>query len=363
MSGAFNEINRERDIVLVDQRGTGELNPMVCDIPPGVAEENVSPLLKICLNRFDVDPALFTTSIAMTDLNEVRELLGYDQINIYGVSYGSRAALTYLRMFPDTVRTVILDGVAPPQIPLGLDMGADAQAALDLIFARCASDPECSERFPNLEEEFDTLMQLSGFVLARTNITHPITGQPITINMDPYMISSVVRFYSYSPETVALLPVLIHETVRTVDYSHFVTQALMLGNDLNATISAPMSYSVLCAEDVPFYTTSEASRASYLGTVISDELEEICSFWPANAIPRDFKAPVVSDVPVLLLSGEYDPVTPPKYADLAAETLSEQSSCCGAGGGAQRCDPRLCTKSQHRIYRDRDTRRGLKQIA
>ncbi|HNB52687.1 MAG TPA: alpha/beta hydrolase, partial [Anaerolineales bacterium] len=337
IESAFREINRDRAIVLVDQRGTGQSHPLRCEFPEEAEEDEnavLAPLLQACLTALDADPALYTTAIAMHDLDQVREALGYAQINLYGVSYGTRAALTYLHLFPDRVRAVILDGVVAQQLALGLDVATDAQHALDLIFARCADDPVCAENFPDLPARFDEILTALDAAPVPVQVTHPITGERLELDFTREMFTVVMRFYSYSPETVALLPLLI--STAQEDYTRLASQYLILTSDLNATINNAMGYSVQCAEDVPFYTAEQATQAAegtYLSEMVSGGLLEICQAWPRGVIPADFKDPVRSEVPVLLLSGEYDPVTPPAYAALAAETLSNSLHLIAPGQG------------------------------
>ncbi|RPI33653.1 MAG: alpha/beta fold hydrolase, partial [Chloroflexota bacterium] len=149
MASAFERIQQKRDIVLVDQRGTGQSNPLKCPVLDedleNQADDAYMDFLNTCLESLDADPRLYTTWIAMQDLDQVREALGYQQINLYGVSYGTRAVLTYLKQYPDRVRSVILDGVVPQDEVLGIDVGRDAQRALDMIFARCAADQACNQ--------------------------------------------------------------------------------------------------------------------------------------------------------------------------------------------------------------------------
>lgn len=337
IQSAFRQINRDRDIVLVDQRGTGQSHPLRCEFPEETElDENteLAPLLETCLTELDADPALYTTAIAMQDLDQVRAALGYDQINLYGVSYGTRAALTYLHLFPDRVRAVILDGVVAQQLALGLDVATDAQHALDLIFARCADDPVCAENFPDLPARFNEILAALDAAPVPVQVTDPITGERLELEFTREMFTVVMRFYSYSPETVALIPLLV--STAQEDYTRLASQYLILTADLNTSINNAMGYSVQCAEDVPFYTAEQATQAAegtYLSEMVSGGLIEICETWPRGAIPADFKDPVQSDVPVLLLSGEYDPVTPPAYAELAAETLSNSLHLIAPGQG------------------------------
>jgi pimeloyl-ACP methyl ester carboxylesterase len=270
----------------------------------------------------------------MQDLDAVREALGYEQINLYGLSYGTRAALTYLHMFPNRVRSVILDGVVAQQLVLGLDLAADAQHALDLIFERCAEDAVCVENFPDLPAEFEKILSELGTAPASVQVTDPISGEELSFDFTREMFATVVRFYSYSPETVALLPLLI--STAEGDYARLASQYLILTADLSQSINNGMGYSIQCAEDVPFFTSTEAEQAAegaYLENMISSGLLEICESWPRGTIPPDYKDRVRSDVPVLLLSGEFDPVTPPAYAELAAQTLSNSRHLVAPGQG------------------------------
>ncbi len=332
---AFRDINRDRDIVLVDQRGTGQSHPLRCEFSEEAEmDANLETPLKTCLAQLDADPTLYTTSIAMQDLDQVRAALGYEQINLYGLSYGTRAALTYLHMYPDRVRTLILDGVVPQQLALGLDLAADAQHALDLIFARCTHDPVCAENFPDLETQFNTTLSTLDMAPVPVQVPDPITGERLELTFTHDMFAAVIRFYSYSPETVALLPLLI--ATAEEDYTRLASQYLILTADLSESINNGMSFSVQCAEDTPFFTSEQATQAAentYLGEVVSSGLIEICKTWPRGIIPPDFKDPVQSPVPVLLLSGEYDPVTPPAYADLTAETLPNSLHLIAPGQG------------------------------
>lgn len=337
VQAAFRDINRNRDIVLVDQRGTGQSHPLRCEFPEEAnLDENteLAPFLQTCLTELDADPTLYTTAIAMQDLDQVRAALGYEQINLYGVSYGTRAALTYLRMYPDRVRAVILDGVVAPQLALGLDVAMDAQNALDLIFARCADDPVCAENFPDLPAQFDAVLSTLKAAPVPVRIPDPVTGEPRPFDFTYDMLSVVMRFYSYSPETVALIPLLI--STAQEDYTRLASQYLILTTDLTTRINNAMAYSVQCAEDVPFFTAEQAAQAAedaYMGELVSGGLIEICNTWPRGPIPADFKDPVRSDIPVLMLSGEYDPVTPPAYAEQAAETLPNSLHLIAPGQG------------------------------
>ena len=190
ISSAFQLINQKRDIVLVDQRGTGDSNYLACASFTGEQEtessdpQAVQSELKKCLAELDADPTLYTTAVAMQDLDQVRQALGYEKINLYGASYGTRAALAYARQYPAHVRSIILDGIAPPNWTLGPSVPEDAQRALEMLFERCASDAGCQAAFPNLEVEFNDLLNQITKDPIEVSLTHPVTGEPTQFTLD-----------------------------------------------------------------------------------------------------------------------------------------------------------------------------------
>ena len=346
----FERINRKRDIVLVDQRGTGKSYP-----PPGahdcsqssrvrcpqehkdlaaLPDEQLAVELKTCLSQLDADPRLYTTSIAMDDLDQVRSALGYSKINLYGVSYGTRAALTYLRQHPESVRTVILDGVMPQDWLLGPSAARDAQRALDLIWDRCEAEPDCRAAFPNIRTEFEMLLATLERQPVQVTVAHPVTGAPTKVTLTRRLAASTVRLLSYSSENAALLPLLVHATHSTGDYSRLAAQYLILNDDLDQRVSDGAYWSILCAEDAAFLIQEAGSpkAKTYLDDVTAD-LRRVCATWPRGSVSADFRQPVTSETPVLLLSGEADPVTPPANGDQAARTLSNSLHLVAPGQG------------------------------
>jgi len=342
LAGSFERIRQKRAIVLVDQRGTGQSNPLDCpDSPEASGEEAadraaMEEWLRACLTNLDADPALYTTPLAMQDLDDVRQALGYEKINLYGLSYGSRAALTYLKMYPERVRTVILDGVVPQDEALGLEVAPDAQRAMDLLFARCEADESCRQAFPDLPGKFQQLMTGLEEGPLTVNFIHPVSGAQEAEPFTAPELAATVRLLSYTPETAALLPLLIHTSASEGRYDLLAAQSRLVSEDLSESISFGMNLSVLCAEDFPFMDLSsaeQAARGTYLGNIQYEELEAMCAIWPRGQVPADFKEPVEGNTPVLLLSGEADPVTPPQNALQVAETLPNSLALTAAGQG------------------------------
>jgi pimeloyl-ACP methyl ester carboxylesterase len=325
---AFERIHQKRDIVLVDQRGTGGSHPLECDTDTeetGDGQDDPEAAKKMagaCLEKLDANPRLYTTAIAMDDLDDVRQALGYAQINLYGASYGTRAALAYLRQHPQHVRAVILDGVAPPNWTLGPDAAADGQQALQALFDRCAAQAACQTAFPDLPQEFAGLLAQLEAQPAVVALEHPVSGEPVTYTMSAETFGSIIHSLSYVPETAALLPLMIHQGYAQGDLRRLAAASLSNSQAMGESLSNGMRFSVICAEDVPFYpAASEAPAAGYLGSFVPDTFREICQAWPRGDIPAGFKDAVASDAPVLILSGGADPVTPPENGELAARAL------------------------------------------
>lgn len=339
LASAFEQINQQRAIVLVDQRGTGDSHPLRCPAPDSgdaaLTGARLTAWLTTCQSQLDADPRLYTTTSAVEDLDQVRAALGYDMVTLYGVSYGTRVALTYLQRYPDHARAVILDGVVPQDVALGMTAARDAQRALDMIFTRCEADTACQAAFPDARSAFADLVARRTQQPAKLRLAHPITGVPTDMTFDGDTLATSVRLLSYAPETAALLPLLFH-TAAQGDEQVLAAQALMVGDQLGASISNGLNLSVVCAEDEPFIDSEQAHAANggtYLGDRIVAYLHEACAVWPHGTVPPAFKQPVESRVPVLLLSGEADPVTPPEYAARAARTLPNSLQVIAPGQG------------------------------
>ena len=349
IANAFEPVRRNRDIVLLDQRGTGKSAPMLCELDDEVAEiefsvERTIASTERCLQQLPHDPRFFTTSLAVQDLEALRIALGYEKFNVYGISYGTRVAQHYLRRYPESVRTVVLDGVVPPQLALGPGIAIDAQNALDAIFARCAESDSCGERFPNLQNDFAALRARLATEPAQIRMADPLTGTNDDIRFDENDMAGALRLLSYHPSTVALIPFLIDQAV-SGNYQPLAAQFLMVSSNLSDSINIGMHNAVVCTEDAPYFESAEVTidelEATYIGALQLRSLETICSVWPKGIIDAGFKDAVASEVPVLLLSGEADPVTPPGYADLAAVDLGNFTHLTGAKQGHGQA-PRGC---------------------
>jgi pimeloyl-ACP methyl ester carboxylesterase len=337
----MNQIHQDRDIVLVDQRGTGESNPLRCLTPEDemLNEEQVLGKLQSCPETLEADLRFYNTEIAMTDLDEVRSALGYKTINLYGASYGTRAALTYLRMFPEHVRTVTLDAVVDPGFVMFMNAAEDGQAALDHFFVRCDDDTACSMNFPEIRSDFEGLLGRVEESPLEITIPHPLTNEPLELTVTRQLILNLVFNTLYVPDLVATLPLSIHTAYADENYVPLISQAYLI----NAGLYDGMFYAVTCTEDAPLISEAEAIERSE-GSVFGDrtiDFVEVCAEWPKGKISSEFREPVTSDVPVLILSGEADPITPPSHAEALAEALTNDTHLIfrgmGHGNLASRC--------------------------
>lgn len=329
-ANAFERIRRDRDIVLLDQRGTGQSAPLDCEIDEEIVSgqmslEQTRAETEKCLAALPHDPRFFTTSVAVTDLEALREALGYTQFNLYGISYGSRVAQHFARRYPGSTRSVILDGVVPPQIALGPAIATEAQRALEAIFDRCAEDTACAARFPDLPQRFAAVEAQVTAEPVSVTLPNPVTGAAETVDFGGDQFAGSIRLLSYHPSTVALIPFLVDQAADG-NFQPLGAQYLMISSSLSESLSIGMHNAVMCTEDAPYFdgeaVTDEQLAATYMGPLLRDAMAEMCAIWPAGVLDDGFKEPLATDSPVLLLSGEADPITPPEYADLAAVDLS-----------------------------------------
>ncbi len=324
---AMRRLRKNRDIVMVDQRGTGGSNRLQCpseevmDLNAAIDYDEITREAERCLQQLDGDPRYYTTTIAMGDIDRVRQAMGYDKINLVGVSYGTRAAQVYLRQYPDTVRSVVLDSVVPMQLALGQEHAPMLDAAVARVLADCAGQDGCNRLFPNQADELNALFAELRQAPRQVTLPHPVTGEPETLRLTAETLAVAVRFLSYTSESQALLPLLVNEALETGDLRRLASQAMLVMGGLTEAIARGMELSVMCSEDYPFLNLGADQSDTLLGDIMLRGIEAQCRVWPKGAVPDDFHEPVRADVPVLLLSGERDPVTPPHYAELVAETF------------------------------------------
>jgi len=331
-AGYIGKLRRERDVVLVDQRGTGQSNPLPCD----VGDTNDPQVLVAGLFAFDyvaacraqlekrADLTQYTTSIFADDLDEVRAALGYGKIDLLGGSYGTKAALVYLRLHGDQVRSVVLKGVAPPQYKVPLPFAKTIQAAVDRLIDDCAADAVCGKSYPNLKAEFAAVLDRLAKTPAQFTLPHASTGKPQTVTMPRSAFVANLRTVLYVPALASQLPYMIHRAFDN-DWAAYGAGVFTINRSVGDAIARGLSLSAVCTEDVAALTEPEIRRetdGTYLGDFQVRAYQKACGQWPHGSVPKDYYAPVRSDVPTLLIAGAQDPATPPAMAEEAARGLS-----------------------------------------
>ncbi|MXY26191.1 MAG: alpha/beta fold hydrolase [Acidobacteria bacterium] len=343
----FANVRRGRDIVFVDQRGTGGSGGMTCAFfeteldEPEISESlQVDTLglddLRDCLAEIAAvaDPRQYTTPIAMDDLDDVRAALGYETINLYGGSYGTRAGLIYMRRHPERVRSAVLDGLAPVSMRLPSNMNDDGHRALDRLFADCEADAGCREAFPDLPETFARVIEDLEANPRLLTTTHPRTGEPFEMALSAPRFASGLRGVLYSPLIASLLPWTITRAAEA-DFGPFLAQVIPLA-DASGQINPGMFLSVICAEDLSQLADDDVEALAangILGRLQIETFASACTVWPAGELPADYFEPVRSDAPTLLLSGDLDPVTPPRWGDEVLAGLSNARHVVAPGAG------------------------------
>ncbi|MEZ5404337.1 MAG: alpha/beta hydrolase [Bryobacteraceae bacterium] len=353
ISPIFRRLQDSRDLIFIDQRGTGDSHPLECKGPENESDdlallsaEAPAKRFQDCLAKYDANPRLYTTPVAMDDIDEVRRFLGYGQINLWGGSYGTRAALVFLRRHPGSVRTVTLDGVAPTDMRLPLYFARDSQRALSLLIRDCEADSGCSKRFPDLGAKADRILARLA-TSPRMTLTHPRTGERTEVPLSRDAVATILMSALYSPQLSALLPKLIDNAAEG-DFQGLLALAFAGEGAESGGLAQGMFLSVACAEDfsrIGAGEGAEAAKGTFLGDFMLRTRMKPCAYWPAGEIGEEYYKPVVSDKPVLILSGEVDPVTPPSWAEHVAQHLKNSKSIVvpGAGHGTSGvgCVPKL----------------------
>ena len=325
----------ERDLLLVDVRGVGRSQSLdgpdfeidLADrfgtvFPP----EHIRMCRDALAERARLD--LYTTNLSVDDLEELRAWLGYDAVNLFGVSYGTRVAQVYMRRHPESVRTVILNSVAPVSRLGYVEMARSLQRSLDLVVRDCEEDEACSAEHPNLSRRLDEALAR----LDRGPVEIEIEGETVGFTKGDFAYALRGMLYGNSagvPEVI----VRASEGDFSDVASYYLERAGWVGSQGG---EAGYHFSALCPEDILPLTdemVAEASEGTFMGDHLIAGYREVCRVWGAKPLPPTFWEPVESDLPVLIISGEFDPVTPPAFGEAVAEHLPNSVHVVVPGGG------------------------------
>jgi pimeloyl-ACP methyl ester carboxylesterase len=326
-AGQGREYRRRRDVVLVDQRGTGKSNPLSMPrkrTPQDYLSEMypVDYVKKLRQNLEQrADLTQYTTSVAMDDLDDVRAWLGYDRIHLIGSSYGTRAALVYLRQHPERVRTVTLIGVAPTYLKMPMYHAQAADRAMELLLQQCEQNAQCHQAFPQIRDDWTGVLSQLGREPARVEYSPPDKSAPVMLEVQRDIFAEKIRTWMYGRDQASRIPLIVHHAAKG-DFAPFLREAIRPA--IPDFIADGMYLSVTCAEDVPFINQEEAAKLNAgnpFGNYRVLQQTRACSMWPQGKIPPHFLEPVSSNVPVLVFSGNMDPVTPPERGEEVARYL------------------------------------------
>jgi len=326
------KIRERRDLVFVDQRGTGGSNPLNCeffnpaDLQSYLGHWNPPDQVRQCRAKLEAvaDLRMYVTSIAMDDLDDVRRALGYRKINIFGASYGARATQEYLKRYGKNVRAVILQGVSPTDQLMPRDFPLHTERALNGILDECAADAACRARFPNIRAEVKSVLETLQRGEIETQVEYPQDSKkmhPVKLSRD--LAAEAVRYLLYQSGTASRVPLFLHHAAQG-NFTPLAEAALFFRQAIVATGSNGMYLSVTCAEDLPWIETGAGERNgqnTFLGDYRLRQQREACELWTRGAISKDYLPTVRSKVPALIFTGEWDPVTPPQYGERLSKNL------------------------------------------
>jgi pimeloyl-ACP methyl ester carboxylesterase len=331
IDSAFAEVRKTHHVVLIDQRGTGGSNPLMCKDAQGhsavsaeeddtIAEARAFAARCATTLAAKADPRFYTTGEAIDDLDAVRAALGAAQVNLVGVSYGTRVAQQYARRYRQHTRTVVLDGVVPNTLVLGNEHARNLEASLALQFQRCRAQKTCVQALGDPRGQLDALLARVDAAPPMVRYRDGVTGEAREERLTRGQIAMLMRMFAYAPQIAGLLPLELHEGIQG-RYEPLMALSRLVSTSVNESIMHGMQLSVTCAEDADELAPDPKDASSLISVEFIAYMRAQCEVWPRGKRDPAFRQPLSGDTPVLLLSGEFDPVTPPRYGDEVVRTL------------------------------------------
>ncbi len=359
VQGAFGEVLRNRHVLLLDARGTGSSNPLHCDMESadalfaanGEATAEAARLYAAqCRDALAerADLRFYTTTDHVRDLEQLRSALGVERLNLLGISYGTRVAQQYAATHPAKTRTLILDSVVPNTLVLGQEHARNLEQVLDRQFQRCQQDPACKDELGDPRAQLAQIREdLGDRAPEAVRYRDPVSGEWREEVPRFDHLAILLRLYAYQPAMAASLPLLLHEAAQG-QYQSMLAQARMVSQDLGQSLAMGMSLSVTCSEDAKELQPDPRDEGTVLGPEFVSQTRAMCAEWPTGKLPAHFRRPLSGGIPVLALSGEFDPVTPPRYGDAVVAELTNARHLVLPGQGhsvmAVGCTPRLAAQ-------------------
>ncbi|MFL0810852.1 MAG: alpha/beta hydrolase [Agarilytica sp.] len=343
----FPQLRIHHDFIFVDQRGTGKSEALECDIDlmphldkdAAALEQLNIEASKACLNEYTADLRYYATPFAVKDLEQVRKHFGYDKVNLWGGSYGTRVVLEYLRRFPNSIAASVMDGLAPIQIQLPTYAERDATQSLNSLLQNCETQKACQSAFPQLTQRWKTHLQLRKKSPVTQQLQHPRTQKPVNVYIDDQVLSSWIHLILYSRELSPILPLAIDLATKE-NYSQLFSIFALGREDMPTMISEGMQATVLCAEDYVFHKENHDKHTQNNTLEDSDLLnlpprtgfDNICKLLPKSVLDKTYFSSVESNIPSLFLSGQFDPATPPRWAESLLPGFNQAKHIVVPGG-------------------------------
>jgi pimeloyl-ACP methyl ester carboxylesterase len=332
----FAGLRTDRDLLLVDQRGTGRSGALHCDLyspeNPAASLRDLFPVeaVKRCERQLSqrADLTQYTYTHFANDLEQVRRALGYGPLNLFAGSYGTRAAQVFMRAFPDSVRTAYLGSVVPIDVAIPGPFVATSQVALEKTLNECLADSDCKAAFPNLRAEFRQMVLRLDSNQAR--VTIPGSAEPAVL--DRGRVAEWFRSKLYRPRSAADLPWLIHRA-SLGDWGPIAAGILEGARGLDVALSFGLLFSIACSDDVPFVREEDVAKATFLGDYRLRQQQAACRVWPKVAVPQAYRIPIKSKVPTMFVSGDADGGTPLWFMEHASKGFSEHVTLLERGQG------------------------------
>jgi len=326
LNRVFSEVRKTRDIILVDQRGTGESSALSCEfeaidnVYSSLADALKPQEVKDCVAQFKGDVTQYNSENAIRDFDAIRTALGHEKLNIYGGSYGTRAGLVFMRMFPESLESVVLDSVGPIEVPIGM-FGQSGARSFNLLIDNCKKSESCHKAFPNLAEEFQSVKARLAKEAVSIDILHPRLGTPTKLVIDDTKFTGNLRFQLYGMEGRSMVPLVIHQAFLG-NYQPLV--GLMARTEDEQLVYTGLLFNIVCNEDIPRLSAQDKAvdaNNNFDGTDSHLAWDMVCPFFPEYRPSEDFYQSVTADIPTLILSGNLDPVTPPSNGEYSAKSL------------------------------------------
>ena len=352
---ALSRVRRRHDLVFVDVRGTGRSGATACE-PFGADADELQSMfaarmpdagLRRCREALPLPPAAYGTRFASDDLEDVRKALGVERISLYGVSYGSRLALVHLAQHGDHVASAVIDGVMAPETPIFATFDRDAQGALDALAAACRDDRACAGRYGDVAASTRALLD-SLATPTPVRLPHPRTGKVVTLTLERAGVAMALRGLLYDPYLAAMLPMIVKRAAAG-DWGPLVTACSLLLDGVAPGASFVQLANVTCLEDLPrIATTEDKAPGGFVGHALIAQMRSICAIWTQAPPPPSARLPstaeVAPQVPLLLLSGALDPVTPVRHAEAVVAARGGRSvvlANTGHWAGRSGCGPAM----------------------